>query len=187
MIGVEKFGGSVYFSSPKWTQSRRRSGGLFPDAICARSFSCCADVPPLTFSEERVGVEYPRTSLRSPRYHVLRHVHAPLFVVKAESDQSVVMSMNEPKFCRHCGAVVVADSDRPHLEIGPRFRTLEPRWATLEGAAVYSGLSRRLLQLAGKEGHIRTAHVKRGADNKRGRRLVDLRSLDAWIEKYICS
>lgn len=93
--------------------------------------------------------------------------------------------MEQPKYCQHCGAVIVADSDRPHLDVGPRFRTLEPRWATLTGASVYSGLSTGLLEVAGKEGHIRTAMVKRGADKKRGRRLVDLRSLDEWIEKWI--
>lgn len=98
----------------------------------------------------------------------------------------VGVAMDKPKYCEHCGAVIVADSDRPHLEIGPRFRTLEPRWATMEGAAVYSGLSRALLWAASKEGHIRTASVRRGADKKRGRRLVDLRSLDEWIEKYVC-
>lgn len=55
----------------------------------------------------------------------------------------------------------------------------------MEGAAVYSGLSRGLLWLAAKEGHIGTANVRRGADKKRGRRLVDLRSLDEWIESWI--
>jgi hypothetical protein len=95
--------------------------------------------------------------------------------------------MDQSNYCTHCGAVIIADSDRPHLEIGPRFKTLEPRWATMEGAAVYSGLSRGLLWLAAKEGHIRTANVRRGADKRRGRRLVDLRSLDAWIECWICS
>lgn len=93
--------------------------------------------------------------------------------------------MSEPNYCHHCGATIVADSDRPHMEIGPRFRTLEPRWATMEGAAVYCGLSRGLLWVVAKEGHIRTASVRRGADKKRGRRLVDLRSLDAWIERYV--
>ena len=67
----------------------------------------------------------------------------------------------------------------------PRYRTLRPRWATLQGAATYSGLSKRLLEIAAGEGHIRMAHVKRGSDKTRGRRLVDLRSLDAWIEKWV--
>ena len=39
--------------------------------------------------------------------------------------------------------------------------------------------------IASKEGRIRTALVKRGADKKRGRRLVDLRSLEKWIEKGV--
>jgi hypothetical protein len=55
----------------------------------------------------------------------------------------------------------------------------------MEGAAVYSGLSRRLLWAATKEGHIRTATVRRGADKRRGRRWIDLRSLDAWIERWV--
>jgi len=92
--------------------------------------------------------------------------------------------MDQPNFCQHCGAVIVADSDSHH-EIGPRYRTLEPRWATLQGASTYSGLSKRLLEVAGKDGHIRTALVKRGADKRRGRRLVDLRSLDEWIEQWV--
>ena len=95
------------------------------------------------------------------------------------------VQMSLPNFCQCCGAAIVADSDRPHLEIGPRFKTLEPRWATMEGAAVYSGLSRALLWAAAKEGHIRSANVRRGADKRRGRRLVDLRSLDAWIERWV--
>ncbi len=87
--------------------------------------------------------------------------------------------MDQSNFSTHCGAVIIADSDRPHLEIGPRFKTLEPRWATMEGAAVYSGLSRGLLWLAARVGHIRTANVRRGANNKRGRSLVERYSIDA--------
>ena len=69
--------------------------------------------------------------------------------------------------------------------IGPRFKTLEPRCATLEGAAVYSGLSRRTLEEVAKNGGIRMASVRVKPGNRRGRRLVDLRSLDAWIEQWI--
>lgn len=93
--------------------------------------------------------------------------------------------MNSPQPCPHCGAIMVADSDRPQIVIGPKYRTLEPRWATLEGAAVYSGLSRGLLALAARDGCFRTSLVKRGKDKKRGRRLVDLRSLDRWIEEGV--
>ncbi len=77
---------------------------------------------------------------------------------------------------------MVVGSDRPQLVTGPRFRTLEPRWATLEGAAVNSGLSPGLLALAARDGCFRTSLVKRGKDKTRGRRLVDLRSLDRAIE-----
>ncbi len=59
-----------------------------------------------------------------------------------------------------------------------------PRWATLQGAAQYSGLSTRLLQNCIRERLIVSTVAKRpGA--KRGRRLIDLRSLDAWIEQGI--
>lgn len=55
------------------------------------------------------------------------------------------------------------------------------RWATLQSAANYSGLSVRLLELLIREGTLVSSVPKRkGA--VRGRRLLDLRSLDAWIE-----
>jgi len=56
------------------------------------------------------------------------------------------------------------------------------KWATFSGASRYSGLSEGTLQNGAKAGAIRTALVKVRPDAKRGRRLVDLRSLDAWIE-----
>ena len=57
-----------------------------------------------------------------------------------------------------------------------------PRWATLKQAAKHSGLSdRHLYNLIG-DGLIRSSLVKR-PNASRGRRLVDLRSLDDWIEK----
>ena len=56
-----------------------------------------------------------------------------------------------------------------------------PRWATLKQAAKHSGLSdRHLYNLIG-DGLIRSSLVKR-PNASRGRRLVDLRSLDDWIE-----
>ena len=64
-------------------------------------------------------------------------------------------------------------------------KMLEPRWATLEGAAIYSGLSRQYLYQIANSGGIRTALVKVRPKNTRGRRLVDLRSLDAWIESWV--
>ena len=56
-----------------------------------------------------------------------------------------------------------------------------PRWATIKRAAEYSDLSERHLYNAIADGLIRSSLVKR-PNASRGRRLVDLRSLDAWIE-----
>lgn len=61
---------------------------------------------------------------------------------------------------------------------------MAPRWATLKDAAAYCGLSTRLIQLAYTEGLVETSLVRRtGA--KRGRRLINLQSLDQWIEDGI--
>ena len=60
-------------------------------------------------------------------------------------------------------------------------KTISPRWATLKQAADYSGLSERHLYNAIADGLIRSSLVKR-PNASRGRRLVDLYSLDAWIE-----
>ncbi|MDA7656400.1 helix-turn-helix domain-containing protein [Akkermansiaceae bacterium] len=57
-----------------------------------------------------------------------------------------------------------------------------PKWATLKKAAEYSGLSERHLYNAIADGLIRSSLVKR-PNASRGRRLIDLRSLDSWIEK----
>ena len=57
-----------------------------------------------------------------------------------------------------------------------------PRWATIKTAAEYSRLSERHLYNAIADGLIRSSLVKR-PNTSRGRRLVDLRSLDAWIVK----
>lgn len=59
--------------------------------------------------------------------------------------------------------------------------TTQKRWATLRQASRYCGLSERHLQNLISEGLIASSLVKR-PDASRGRRLVDLRSLDAWIE-----
>ena len=56
-----------------------------------------------------------------------------------------------------------------------------PKWATVKQAAKYSGLSERHLYNAIADGLIRSSLVKR-PNASRGRRLVDLHSLDAWIE-----
>jgi hypothetical protein len=60
-------------------------------------------------------------------------------------------------------------------------KTISPRWATLKQAASYSGLSDRHLYTLIGDGLIRSSLVKR-PNASRGRRLVDLRSLDDWIE-----
>ena len=93
--------------------------------------------------------------------------------------------MNDPEHCVHCGALRVADSRRPWVEIESHIKPLEPRWATLEGAAIYSGLSRSHLYRVLESGVVRTAMVKLKPENRRGRRLIDLRSLDAWIESWV--
>jgi predicted DNA-binding transcriptional regulator AlpA len=57
----------------------------------------------------------------------------------------------------------------------------EKRWATLSEAAHYCGLTQRTLYTLMGEGLIRWSHPKR-LNASRGRRLVDLHSLDSWIE-----
>ena len=56
-----------------------------------------------------------------------------------------------------------------------------PRWAPIKTAAKYSGLSERHLYNAIADGLIRSSLVKR-PNASRGRRLIDLHSLDSWIE-----
>ena len=56
------------------------------------------------------------------------------------------------------------------------------RWATLQQASCYCGLSERHLQNLISEGLIASSLTKRPGAS-RGRRLVDLRSLDQWIER----
>jgi hypothetical protein len=60
-------------------------------------------------------------------------------------------------------------------------KTISPRWATLKQAASYSGLSDRHLYTLIGDGLIRSSLVKR-PNASRGRRLVDLHSLDGYIE-----
>ena len=55
------------------------------------------------------------------------------------------------------------------------------KWATVKQAAEYSGLSERHLYNLIGDGLIRSSHPKR-PNASRGRRLVDLRSLNDWIE-----
>ena len=58
------------------------------------------------------------------------------------------------------------------------------RWATLKQAASYCGLSERTLYTAIREEHILSSLVQR-SNRARGTRLVDLKSLDCWIEAGI--
>jgi len=58
---------------------------------------------------------------------------------------------------------------------------IERRWLTIEGAAIYSGLSGRTIQNYVKDGLVRSSNViTPGAT--RGRRLIDRESLDKFIE-----
>jgi hypothetical protein len=59
-----------------------------------------------------------------------------------------------------------------------------PRWATLQQAASYCGLCQRTIEMAASDGLVVTSHVRRTGAS-RGRTLVDLRSLDRWIEDGI--
>jgi len=61
---------------------------------------------------------------------------------------------------------------------------LTKRWASLRDAAIYSGLSKRTIELLIMDNEIRSACPKRKGAT-RGRRLIDLRSLDEWIESGI--
>jgi hypothetical protein len=61
---------------------------------------------------------------------------------------------------------------------------ISPRWASWEDASIYSGLSIGTLKNSVAAGQLITSNVVIKG-NSRGRRLVDLRSLDALIEEGI--
>ena len=61
---------------------------------------------------------------------------------------------------------------------------VRPKWGTYKVATRYSGISTRLLQVHVAEGNIRSALVKKPG-SERGVRLIDLDSLDAFIEQGI--
>jgi hypothetical protein len=63
-------------------------------------------------------------------------------------------------------------------------QTIRPKWAGLKVAKQYSGFSIRLLQAYIADDLIRSSLVKKPGC-KRGIRLIDLESLDAFIEKGI--
>jgi len=62
---------------------------------------------------------------------------------------------------------------------------LMPRWAHPDAAVAYSGLGRTYLFGLIKAGEIASVRIARN-NNPRGRahRLIDLRSIDQWIEKH---
>ena len=62
--------------------------------------------------------------------------------------------------------------------------TTSPRWLSLASAAVYAGVSKRLVEIWERDGHIRAARLITPG-NMRGRTLVDRESLDAFIESYV--
>lgn len=61
---------------------------------------------------------------------------------------------------------------------------LTQRWASIRDAASYSGLAERTIEILIRDNLIRSACPKRKGAS-RGRRLIDLRSLDEWIESGI--
>ena len=100
------------------------------------------------------------------------------------SNQKHQPQLPDAQPCPCCGCIPIVDSQQHQLHGVPRMKMLEPRWATLEGASLYSGLSRAYLYRIMENSSIRTVVVKARPKNTRGRRLVDLRSLDAWIESW---
>jgi hypothetical protein len=62
---------------------------------------------------------------------------------------------------------------------------IAPRWAHPDQAAQYSGLGRTFLYSKLKSGEIASVRISKN-NNPRGRaqRLVDLRSVDRWIESH---
>ena len=61
--------------------------------------------------------------------------------------------------------------------------TATRRWFSLQDAAHYAGVSKRLIELWEKAGHIRVSRVIT-AGHVKGRVLVDRESLDSFIESY---
>jgi hypothetical protein len=62
---------------------------------------------------------------------------------------------------------------------------LIPRWAHPDQAITYSGLGRTFLYGLIKAGEIASVRISKN-NKERGRalRLIDLRSIDQWIEKH---
>ncbi len=66
---------------------------------------------------------------------------------------------------------------KPYLHI-------TPQWLTIEGAIRYSGLSEGTIRTYIRDGHVVSANVVLPG-NRRGRRLINRPSLDAFIERYV--
>jgi hypothetical protein len=58
------------------------------------------------------------------------------------------------------------------------------RWLSLAQAGIYAGVSKRLIEIWEKAGHLRVSRVITPG-NVKGRVLVDRESLDAFIESHI--
>jgi hypothetical protein len=65
-----------------------------------------------------------------------------------------------------------------------REHQIVPRWLTLKGAAIYSGLSERTIANYIKADLVVSSNVVMPG-NSRGRRLIERTSLDAFIERGI--
>ena len=60
-----------------------------------------------------------------------------------------------------------------------------PRWAHPDQAITYSGLGRTFLYGLIKAGEITSVRIsKNNKSQGRAQRLIDLRSVDQWIEKH---
>ncbi len=61
---------------------------------------------------------------------------------------------------------------------------IPPKWFGIKEAAHYSGLSKSLIELLVRDGHVTSSNVIRPGTS-RGRRLILRESLDSWIEAGI--
>ena len=73
--------------------------------------------------------------------------------------------------------VVEPSTMKPHQHI-------TPQWLTIEGARRYSGLSDGTIYAYIRAGYVVSAMVTLPG-NRRGRRLINRASLDAFIESYV--
>jgi hypothetical protein len=62
---------------------------------------------------------------------------------------------------------------------------VEPRWAHPDAAVAYSGLGRTFLYGLIRAGEISSVRISKNSKAKgRAQRLIDLRSIDQWIERH---